>query len=121
MDESVTLAELHIAPEPVSGPPAGDLGIMLTGGGARAAYQVGLLRGLARHFPDLEFQIVTGVSAGAINAVYLAAMPGPLTHRVEELHELGRTLECHHVFTANYPSLLPFRGPMRAVLPRNGS
>src|ERR1043166_1207147 len=96
MDESVTLAELHIAPEPVPGPPAGDLGIMLTGGGARAAYQVGLLRGLGRHFPALEFQIVTGVSAGAINAVYLAAMPGPLTHRVEELHELWRT-HCRQV------------------------
>jgi NTE family protein len=91
---------------------------MLTGGGARAAYQVGLLRGLARHFPDLEFQIVSGVSAGAINAVYLAAMQGDLAHRVEQLHDLWRTLECHHVFTANYSALLPFRGAMRAVLPR---
>ena len=116
MDESVSLAELHIAPEPE--PPAADLGIMLTGGGARAAYQVGLLRGLARHFPDLEFQIVTGVSAGAINAVYLAAMHGNLEHRVEELHELWRTLECAHVFTANYSALLPFRGALRTVLPR---
>lgn len=118
MDENVTLAELHIAPEPVPGPPAGDLAIMLTGGGARAAYQVGLLRGLARHFPDLEFQIVTGVSAGAINAVYLAAMPGKLEHRVEELHELWRTLECAHVFTANYSALLPFRSAMSTILPR---
>src|ERR1051326_6398215 len=115
MDESVTLAELHIAPEPAPEPPAGDLGIMLTGGGARAAYQVGLLRGLARHFPDLEFQIVSGVSAGAINAVYLAAMQGDLAHRVEQLHDLWRTLECPPVFTANSAALLPFRGAMRAV------
>jgi len=32
-----------------------DLAVMLTGGGARAAYQVGLLQGLARLFPDLKF------------------------------------------------------------------
>ncbi|HYR47115.1 MAG TPA: patatin-like phospholipase family protein, partial [Thermoanaerobaculia bacterium] len=44
------------------------LGLVLTGGGARAAYQVGVLRGLARHFPDVQFDIITGVSAGAINA-----------------------------------------------------
>ena len=50
----------------------GDLAIMLTGGGARAAYQVGLLRGIARHFPHLRFEIITGVSAGAINAIFLA-------------------------------------------------
>src|SRR5439155_27198561 len=49
----------------------GDLAVMLTGGGARGAYQVGLLRGIARHFPHLRFQIITGVSAGAINAVFL--------------------------------------------------
>jgi NTE family protein len=120
MDEHVTLPELHIAPDP--GPePHGDLAVMLTGGGARAAYQVGLLRGLARHFPELEFPIVTGVSAGAINAVYLAAMHGNLAHRVEELHELWRSLECHHVFSANYSALLPFRSAMRAMLPRRFS
>ena len=113
----MSLPELHIAPDPEPAP-RGDLAVMLTGGGARAAYQVGLLRGLARHFPDLEFQIVSGVSAGAINAVYLAAMQGDLAHRVEQLHDLWRTLECHHVFTANYSALLPFRGAMRAVLPR---
>src|SRR6266568_5805755 len=55
-----------------------DLAVMLTGGGARASYQVGLIRGLAHHFPHLRFQIVTGVSAGAINATILAAKEGTL-------------------------------------------
>lgn len=118
MDEYVSFPELHIAPSPVDDAPRGDLAIMLTGGGARAAYQVGLLRGLARHFPELEFQIVTGVSAGAINAVYLAAMQGNLAHRVDQLHDLWRTLECDHVFSANYSTLLPFRRAISAVLPR---
>jgi predicted acylesterase/phospholipase RssA len=51
----------------------GKLGLVLTGGGARAAYQVGFIRSLARAMPHLEIPIITGVSAGAINAVFLAA------------------------------------------------
>src|SRR5213082_394237 len=108
MAEHVSFPELHLAPEPASEQPRGDLAVMLTGGGARAAYQVGLLRGLARHFPELQFPIVTGVSAGAINAAYLAAMHGNFAHRVDQLHDLWCTLECDHVFTANYSALMPF-------------
>src|SRR5437763_16717996 len=96
-----SLPDIHIAPEPTTSKQRGDLAVMLTGGGARAAYQVGLLRGMARHFPDLDFQIITGVSAGAINAIYLAAMQGNLAHRVQQLHDLWSTLECQHVFTPN--------------------
>ena len=51
------------------------LGIVLTGGGARAAYQVGALRALYEIIGEDKnlFEIVTGNSAGAINAIYLAA------------------------------------------------
>ena len=96
----------------------GDLAIMLTGGGARAAYQVGLLRGIARHFPSLRFQIVTGVSAGAINAVFLAADEGALPETVARLTDLWRSLECHHVFRANYLAFLPFHSALRLIMPR---
>src|SRR5258705_13845536 len=61
-----------------AGDAAGPLGLVLSGGGARAAYQVGVLRGLTRWLPDLRFDVVTGVSAGATNAIYLAARAGPL-------------------------------------------
>ena len=54
------------------------LALVLTGGGARAAYQVGVVCAIAERAPQLTFPILTGVSAGAINAVYLAAHPGPL-------------------------------------------
>ena len=50
--------------------PGGAVAIALTGGGARAAYQVGLLRCLAEMAPDYRFPIVTGVSAGAVNAAF---------------------------------------------------
>jgi NTE family protein len=97
--------------------PGGDLAVMLTGGGARAAYQVGLIKGLARHFPNLRFQIVTGVSAGAINAIFLAAHSGPLSETAEKLSNLWCSLECKHVFRPNYAALLPFRTALTALLP----
>ena len=54
----------------------GELAIVLDGGGARAAHQVGFLRSLVRNRPDLDLPIITGVSAGAINAAFLAARQG---------------------------------------------
>src|SRR6266540_7376918 len=121
MAEHVSLPELHLAPEPAPEQPRGDLAVMLTGGGARAAYQVGLLRGLAHHFPDLEFQIVTGVSSGAINAAYYAAIEGNFAHRVEQLHQLWCALQCEHVFTPNFSALLPFRSALKAIFPHRYS
>lgn len=51
--------------------------LVLSGGGARGAYQVGVLRGIFEITQSLSisdpFQILTGVSAGAINTAYLAA------------------------------------------------
>lgn len=97
--------------------PAGDLAVMLTGGGALAAYQVGLVKGLARHFPNLRFQIVTGVSAGAINATFLAAHEGSLREAAHDLAEVWSSLECQHVFRPNYAALMPFRSALTALLP----
>jgi NTE family protein len=91
---------------------------MLTGGGARAAYQVGLLVGIAEHFPDLEFQVITGVSAGAINAIFLAANEGSLPQRVEQLARVWRELECPDVFRPNYLALIPFGSALRSIFPR---
>lgn len=49
--------------------------LVLMGGGARTAYQVGVLRALARLLGEraFPFQIVLGTSAGALNAAYLAS------------------------------------------------
>lgn len=96
----------------------GDLAVMLTGGGARAAYQVGLLRGIARHFPDVRFQIITGVSAGAINAVFLAAHEGTLTEKTDALRDLWCTLECKHIFRFDVRSMIPFRSALASIFPR---
>ena len=51
------------------------IGLILTGGGARAAYQVGVLKAVAEFLPRRvrsPFQVICGTSAGALNAVTLA-------------------------------------------------
>lgn len=90
---------------PPSTPDYGDLALVLTGGGARAAYQVGMLRHLARRYPDLRAPILTGVSAGAVNAVHLAAHHGTFAQAVEELSALWLELTPERVFRADTPSL----------------
>ncbi|MEQ9397611.1 MAG: patatin-like phospholipase family protein [Longimicrobiales bacterium] len=76
----------------------GDLGLVMGGGGARAAYQVGFLRCLARHYPELQVPYITGVSAGAINAAHLASHHGTFLQAAEELSHLWGNLTVEDVF-----------------------
>ena len=76
----------------------GDLAITLSGGGARAAYQVGVLRGLARHIPEARPAILTGESAGAINVAYLAAHPGAFPDAIEHLAGMWSQLTADQLF-----------------------
>jgi len=85
--------------------PSGDLALALGGGGARAAYQVGVLRALARRRPDLRVPLLTGVSAGAINAVGLAHHPGGFAEAVERLRSLWLALDTERVFRTDLASL----------------
>jgi NTE family protein len=89
-------------PSPTSGPPlesrGGPLALVMGGGGARAVYQVGFLRAVAKVIPELEIPIITGVSAGAINAAYLAAHPGTFAEAVEDLGQLWGSLSLDQVF-----------------------
>ncbi|HEX9160889.1 MAG TPA: patatin-like phospholipase family protein [Thermoanaerobaculia bacterium] len=98
---------------------AGDLGVMLTGGGARAAYQVGLIKGLSEHFPHLKFPVVTGVSAGAINAVFLASRKGSLAQRAEELSQVWCELQCSSIWRFDWKTLAPFRSALASIFPRH--
>jgi NTE family protein len=81
------------------------LALVLSGGGARGAYQTGVLRGLARRMPDLRFSIITGVSAGAINAAFIAGHPGTLAEATADLTEVWAGLEVEDVFRIDTPSL----------------
>ncbi len=84
---------------------APDLGLVMGGGGARAAYQVGFLCYLAKQFPDLKVPIVTGVSSGGINAAHLASHHGSFAQAVRELVALWERLTVEEVFRVDAPSL----------------
>ncbi|MCE9592727.1 MAG: patatin-like phospholipase family protein [Planctomycetes bacterium] len=83
----------------------GDLALVLGGGGARAAYQVGFLRALGHMFPRLDPPILTGVSAGAISAAFLANHQGQFGEAVEDLAKAWETLTVDRVFHAGSLSL----------------
>jgi NTE family protein len=58
------------------GRPGPPVALIMSGGGARAAYQVGVLRAIAAILPRgaaNPFAIICGTSAGAINAASLAS------------------------------------------------
>lgn len=75
-----------------------ELALVLSGGGARAAYQVGFLRHVASRYPDLIPGILTGVSAGGIIATHLATRPGNFGEAVDHLSQVWRGLRIDDVF-----------------------
>ncbi len=82
-----------------------DVALVFSGGGARAAYQVGFLRVLARKFPGVVPEIVTGVSAGGINAAYLAARDEPFDRKVENLADVWMGIRIDDVFRVDLRDL----------------
>jgi NTE family protein len=86
-------------------PASPGLALVLSGGGARAAYQVGVLRLLAREFPSVVPDILTGVSAGGINAAFLAARQAPFAVKVEQLAEMWAAITIDQVFRVDLRDL----------------
>ena len=86
-------------------PRDGSTALVLLGGGARVAYQVGFLRGVARRLPEVRFPILAGTSAGAINVAHLASRTGSMTDATEELAELWRSLTPDSVMRVDATSL----------------
>ena len=85
-------------------PPAGRIGLVLTGGGARAAYQVGVLRAIAEMLPPdapSPFPIICGTSAGAFNATVLAANADNFRRGVRQLMTVWKNFHVHHVYRAD--------------------
>ena len=77
---------------------------MLTGGGARAAYQVGVLKAIAELLPDKTenpFPIICGTSAGAINAVSLACFARDFGQAVGYLRHVWEGFHAHHVYRSD--------------------
>ena len=91
---------------PPTSPDLGEIALVMGGGGARGAYQVGLLRYLARRYPSLRLPILTGVSAGAVNVAHLAQHTGTFPAGVASLERLWRSLTPEQVFRVDAPALL---------------
>ncbi len=77
---------------------------MLTGGGARAAYQAGVLKGIseilhsaAPSIAEHPFQIISGLSAGAINGAMIASGVHEFTSTVEKLCTLWNQLKASRI------------------------
>ncbi|MFI4952954.1 MAG: patatin-like phospholipase family protein, partial [Burkholderiales bacterium] len=91
------VALASIAPAPTA------TGIILSGGGARAAYQVGALRAIARILKPAPapFHVICGTSAGAINAAVLAVHADHFRNGVARLVRLWRNIDVGDVYKAD--------------------
>jgi len=85
------------------------VGLVLTGGGARSAYQVGVLKGVAellRRGSACPFPIITGTSAGAVSAIALASDAAHFRRSVYAIERVWRDFRVHQVFKADAISML---------------
>ena len=82
---------------------------MLPGGGARGAFQVGVLKALAELMPKgapNPFAVLSGTSAGAINTVVLAGKARRFRFAVAELDRVWGNFRCHQVFRTDNLTML---------------
>jgi len=82
-------------------------GLMLTGGGARAAYQAGVLKAISQQYSGLDnpFRVICGSSAGALNAVGLAAGSDNFTSSIEQVEDLWLGLRSNQIYRTDYWAL----------------
>jgi NTE family protein len=85
------------------------IGLLLSGGGARAAYQVGVLRAISELLPknaSNPFHIISGTSAGALNAASLACHAHRLRTGVRLLEHVWKNISSDQVYTPQSGKLL---------------
>jgi NTE family protein len=98
-------------------------GLILTGGGARAAYQVGVLKALSEICPDREwpFPIIVGTSAGAVSASILAANVTRWHQSVTEIEQVWANFRVHQVFRSDAVAMLRAGGRWMGSLITGGA
>ena len=85
-------------------------GLVLTGGGARAAYQVGVLKAISKlvfkpHCGN-PFPIITGTSAGAINATVIASYAQTPAVGIKSLEKVWQNFSVDQVFRSDFKGML---------------
>ena len=83
------------------------IGLVLPGGGARGAYQVGVLKAINEIKPDSNpFSIISGTSAGAINASLLASRSESFKEAVELLSGVWSNFRTNKVYRTDTATML---------------
>lgn len=102
-------------PDKSESPVPARIALNLPGGGARGAYQVGVLKGIAEFIRDSNglqhtnpFPIITGTSAGAINAGVLASNGQSLAAGVQHLERFWGQMRSEHIFRADLPTVMRY-------------
>lgn len=95
--------------EQLSPPSKKKIGLVLSGGGARGAYQAGVLKAIGEmcriQNQPWPFQIMTGLSAGAINCTYLASHSEDFYTASKDLSEIWAELRSDDIFRTDAASL----------------
>ena len=81
------------------------LGLVVSGGGARGAYQAGVLAAIGDICAELKinqpFKIYTSVSAGAINSCFLTCYEGNFAEGSQRLLDIWKSLKSENIFISN--------------------
>lgn len=85
--------------------------LVLSGGGARGAYEVGVVRYLREELPadvraKIHFDYITGTSVGALNGCFLAATADDPDHQGKRLADLWGSLELERMFDLKWGTAL---------------
>ncbi|MFM2068089.1 MAG: hypothetical protein RLZZ584_2998 [Pseudomonadota bacterium] len=102
--------------------PQGATGLVLTGGGARAAYQIGVLQALAAMRRQCGFtgaslfQVYAGTSAGAINACALACLADDFDAAVAQLCDVWSQFRAEQVYRADSLSVIRTGAPWLTMM-----
>ena len=98
---------------PLARPVAGDTALVLSGGGARAAYQVGVLQAIAMIRRDCgqalgpnPFPILSGTSAGALNAAALACGADDFDQAVAQIARVWEDMHAEQIYQVSGLSML---------------
>jgi len=105
-------------PDSVRPPGSPTRAVVLSGGGARGAYEAGVLRFILDELPKRtgiqpDFEIVCGTSVGAIHACFVAATADETENRGDRLVEIWDRMKVHEIF--NFTTRDFFRLPRRMI------
>lgn len=83
--------------------------LVLPGGGARGAFQVGVLKALAEALPKTSpnpFGVISGTSAGAVNSIVLASRAEHFRTALAEMEHVWANFRCHQVYKTDHLTML---------------